>query len=205
MTDLETLKMLKGLQTIETIQKITNLSRGSSLNLVSRLKKEGYLSKRGGAHQKRIYKITTLKQRTYPNEGMFGLINKYSKLKLRPHFRHIVHGAYAEEDALIDAVKLRSFRVILASLRLFNHIKDWKKLYTLSELNKIEPVVGALYDLARKNFRVRKMPRKYYKLLLRKAKKKVHLLDIKSNDFIDLEKKWKVTIPFSKKDLDELK
>ena len=64
MIKLTLLKKLEGLQTIDTIAEILNIKKTSALNLVSKLKKEKHLTKTGGGKQKRIYKITTKKQRT---------------------------------------------------------------------------------------------------------------------------------------------
>ncbi|MBS3145871.1 hypothetical protein J4414_03655, partial [Candidatus Woesearchaeota archaeon] len=117
----------------------------------------------GGGKKKRIYRITARKQRKR-QEGMFDIINKYSpNMKIREWYDHQVHGVYGPEEALIDALQTQSFRLILASMRLFNHIKDWKKIYKLAKENNCWQKVGALYDVSRLFFKVKKMPERYRK------------------------------------------
>ncbi|MFA4886654.1 MAG: helix-turn-helix domain-containing protein [Candidatus Nanoarchaeia archaeon] len=197
-----TLKKIEGLQTIETAARSLNMSKQTTLNLLSKLKKEGYVTTTGGGRQKRIYKISLKKQRSR-DPGMFDILNKYSpKMKLAPWFDHQVHGKYGPEEALIDAIKTKSFRVILVSLRLFSHIRDWKKVYRLAKENDCWQQVGALYEVARKYFRVKSMIERY--IPKKKFKKKIFLLErykTKEKDFYSIEKKWNVTIPFRKGDL----
>ena len=119
----ELLLELEGLQTVETIIDKLNLSRQSVINLMSKLKKEGYVTSSGGGKQVRIYKISARKQRKR-EKGMFDVINKYSPMKLMPWYDHQVHGIYCPEEALVDAIRTDSFRVILASTRLFNNITN---------------------------------------------------------------------------------
>src|SRR3989344_8376183 len=157
----EILWKLEGLQTVETVMEKLSITKQSAINLLSKLKKEQHVTVQGGGRLKRLYKITMRKQ--LPRVlGMFDIINKYSPhMKLAPWYDHQVHGRYGPEEALIDAIQTENFRVILASLRLFNHIKDWPRLYKLAKERDCWPKVGALYDVARMFFRVRKMPVKY--------------------------------------------
>lgn len=198
----ELLKILEGLHTIETVAEALNLSRQAALNLLSKLKQEGYVTVSGGGKQKRLYKITTLIQRPR-SPGMFDVLNKYSPMKLMPWFDHQVHGLYGPEEALIDAIETKSFRAILASLRLFNHITDWPKLYRLAKQKGCWQKVGALYDVAKMFFRVRKMPEKYAKL--RKPIKWVALTQLRKKNFPAVSSKWKVYLPFNLKDLEEIR
>lgn len=202
MTDLKLLKKLEGLQTIETIAETLNIKRTSALNLVSNLKKENYLTKTGGGKQKRIYKITTKKQRTR-EKGMFDIINKYSPMKINPWYDHQVHGEYTVENTIIDAIKTESFRTILASLKLYNHITNWPKLYYLAKQNNIWQKVGALHEVAKTQFRVRKMPKKY---LGKKIINWKQITTLKNrNNFPQIQITWRTTIPFNKKDLEEIR
>jgi len=161
----------------------------------------------GGGRQKRIYKIS---QKVIPKEnGMFTFINHYSKLKLRPSFVHVVSGRYSTEDALIDALQEKDFRLLQSSLWLFNHITNWKRLHALAKEKHLEPVVGALYDTARVVLRTRRMPENVYKSLLRKRMKKniVILPHLETNDprLLDIQKKWHVIIPLAKADLEDMR
>ncbi len=197
----EILKILEGLHTVETVAEALNIKKQSALNLISKLKKQGYVTTSGGNKQKRLYKITQKKQRKR-DPGMFDVINKYSPMKLAPWHDHQVHGIYGAEEALVDAIQTQSFRVILASMRLFNHTKDWPKLYRLANKRNCWQKVGALYDIARLHFRVKKMPSHY---LNNKSKQWSQLTQLKKKNFLNIAKKWHVFIPFSEKDIDALK
>jgi len=198
------LREIEGLQTVETVAESLNITTNSALNLLSRLKKQGYVSRSGGGKQKRLYKITLRKQRKR-DKGMFDIINKYSpNMKLHHWHDHQVHGNYTVEDALLDAIETKSFRAILASLRLFNHIKDWKKLYNGAKKRGIWQQTGALYDLARMHFRVRKIPKSY---LGEKFPKKDYIIReyaAKEGMFRAIEKKWNICIPFRKGDMQKV-
>ena len=196
------LEKLEGMHTIETAAAELHYTKQSTLNILSKLKREGFLTSSGGGRKKRLYKISQKKFRPR-SPGMFDIINKYSPMKLAPWYDHQVHGTYSEEDALIDAVKTKSFRAILASLKLFNHIKDWKKLYALAKKDDSWQIIGALYDTAKIHMKVRKMPQKYYKVQSDLRWKQITFLHHRKN-FPIIEKRWKVHIPFNKKDLEEL-
>ncbi|MAF36448.1 hypothetical protein CL622_05020 [archaeon] len=197
----EKLRKLAGLQTLETATKALGFTRQATLNTLSKLKKEGYVTVKGGGKQKRLYRITLRKQRKR-SPGMYDILNKYSPMKLAIWTDHQVHGPYGPEDALIDAIKTKKFRPILASLRLFNHIKDWKKVYRLAKENDCWQQVGALYEVARIYFRVKKMPSYYTVPTTNKWKK---LTQLKRKNFPHIAKKWHVYIPFNEHDLKEIK
>ncbi len=191
----ERIKQLEGLQTLDTVIKQTGYTEQSARNLLSRIKKAGHLQKMG-----KLYRIS--QKKILPRSpGMWDIINKHSPyMKLNPWYDHQVHGTYGEEEALIDALKTESFRVILASTRLFNHITDWKKLYHLARKEDCWQKVGALYDVARMFFRVRKMPVRY-----RQKKKKTFLFILadyhgKDKIFKPIETYWNVGIPFRRGD-----
>ena len=194
------LKQIEGLQTLDTIAQTLNLRRQPALNLISRLKKQKYVSVSGGGKQKRFYTITRTKQ--LPRDpGMFDIINKHSPMKINPWYDHQVHGEYTPEDALIDAIKTENFRLILASIHLFKHIKNWPRLFGLAKEKNCYQKVGALYDLARLFMRVKKMPRKYKTQM---SKRRIFLIKdyvTKETQFIPIEKKWGVSIPFRRGDI----
>lgn len=198
----ELLKRLDGLQTIETASELLGLTKQSTLNLLSKLKKEGYVTIwQGGGRKKRIYKITMIKQRPRL-PGMWDIINKYSpNFQPRPWYDHQVHGIYGPEEALIDALQTQSFRIILASLRLFNHITDWPKLYRLAKEKECWQKVGALYDVARLLLRVKRMPERYRQF---QPKIWVQLSQLRTFNFPTIARYWKVYIPFNKNDVAEI-
>jgi hypothetical protein len=200
MLSLELLKKLEGLHTIETAAKTLNVKEGTMRNILTKLKKEGYATGKG--KKPRLYRITTTKQRKR-GIGMYTLINKYSKMKLAEPYIHEVHGKYEAEDAIIDAIQTGSFRVILASLRLFNHVTDWKKLYREAKRKSIWNKVGALYDLARMHVKTRRIPKKYWKPI--KTGKEYLIRDYKTKEenYLWIRDKWNVEIPFRKGDMEK--
>jgi hypothetical protein len=157
----------------------------------------------GGGRKIRLYKITIRKQRPRV-PGMFDIINRYSPMKLAPWYDHQVHGPYGPEEALIDALETKSFRVILASMRLFQHITDWKKLYRLAKQKDCWQKVGALYDVARLFFRVRTIPDQYKYYLFSRRFFMVRDYKTKEHSFVPIEKRWKVFIPFRKGDIEKV-
>lgn len=201
------LKQLEGKQTIDTIVQMIGLKKASALNLISRLKKEGYVKTEGGGKQKRIYTISSKK--VIEENGIFTVINRYSKIKVIPSFVHVVHGKYRPEDALIDAILLKDFRTLQAALYLFNHITDWSRLHFLSKKRGIEAIVGALYDSARQIIKTRRMPFKMRNSLFKKRppKKEEIIKGLHTDDFQlkKVEDIWNIIIPFSKKDRVEMK
>ncbi|QQG38598.1 MAG: hypothetical protein HYS32_03250 [Candidatus Woesearchaeota archaeon] len=202
----EILKKLEGLQTVETMQKELNLTKQSTINLISKLKKQGYLTIwLGGGNKKRMYKISQKKQRLR-DPGMFDIINKYSPhMKLSEWYDHQVHGTYGPEEALIEALQTKSFRVISASMFLFNHITNWPKLYKIAKEKNCWQKVGALYDVAKMFFKVRKMPLKYRKQTYKNKQYLIRDYETKEKNFILIEKKWKVPIPFRMGDIHKVK
>ena len=73
----------------------------------------------------------------------------------------------------------------------------------MSKQENIGREIGALYDVARTFMRVRRMDRRTRKSLLKsKIKSRYIIENMKSKDFRDIEKKWNVFIPISKKDLE---
>ncbi len=204
MTNYNTLRKLEGKQTVESVADITGINRQSAVNLLSRLKKEGYAKASGGGRQKRIYTITLTKN-TEDANGLFTIINRHSKIKVVPRFKHVVHGRYSAEEALIDAIETNDFRALLASLALFNQIKNWKILHRLAKERGDRRIIGALYDLARKNIRTKKMPEKMYKLLLTSKDRKTIEIPSKKPHYPEIYEKWKIRIPFSEADMEMIK
>lgn len=201
----EKLRKLDGLQTIDTIMETLGIKKQSALNLITQMRKNQNLTiwSRGNG-KKKIYKITMRKQ--LPRvPGMFDILNKYSPMKLAPWYDHQVHGVYGPEEALIDAIRSESFRAILASLRLFAHIKDWNKVYRLAKKYDCVQKVGALYDVARLHFKVRRMAGLN---IISKFRKKIYLIKTyptKEELYTPIEKKWKVSIPFRMGDILKVK
>ncbi len=200
MADLELLRKLAGFQTLETVTRELGIKRQSALNLLSKLKKEEYLTVMGGGPKKRLYRITLVKQRKR-DLGMFDILNKYSPMKLAPWYDHQVHGKYTVEDALVDAVQTGSFRAILSSLRLFSHITDWPRLYKLAKKKNCWQKIGALHDVAKKLFRAKHLPTKYSGKPHDSMQYLVRNYRTKENWIKPIEQEWNVGIPFRNGDL----
>lgn len=203
MADEEILRKLEGLHTVETVAGALGIKRQSALNLISRLKREGYATTSGGGRMKRLYRISMKKQRKR-DPGMFDIINKYSPMKLAPWYDHQVHGVYGPEEALVDAIQTESFRVILASMRLFNHITDWPKLYRLAKERDIWQKIEAVYEVCKRFIRVKKQP-EVYEHKRAPYQQWRQLTQLRKKNFPDIAEKWHVYIPFNQKDMGEIR
>lgn len=151
----------QGKYTIETFAREQNLSRQSALNLLSKLKKQGYLRVEGGGKQKRIYTISKVpKGKT---NGFYDIVNKYSPQKLKPAFEHYVQGRYTIERAIIDGLKIGDARTLDAIMYLFRHITNYKNLFYLAKKNGLEKNLLQLYKKTTKTIKSKKMPKRYLK------------------------------------------
>ncbi|MBN2368303.1 hypothetical protein JXC34_04750 [Candidatus Woesearchaeota archaeon] len=157
------MEQLEGKFTVETFAKERGLGRQSAINLLSKLKKQGFATVSGGGRQKRIYKISRV--RMTPANGFFYLLNKYSPEKITPSFEHYVHGKYGAEQAIIDGLMLQrernDSRTREAMLHLFRHVNDWKRLFDLAKKEDIIEEVHELYEEARQKTKCRTMPKRY--------------------------------------------
>lgn len=151
----------EGVYTIEKFSEDMKLSRQSAINLLSKLRKKGFVKVEGGGHQKRIYKISkTPKKNT---NGFYDIVNKYSPEKLHPNFEHYVVGKYTVENAIIDGIKIGGIRTKEATMHLFRHVNNWTLLFNLAKKHKLENQVIELYEKSIKKVKCRKMPRRYLK------------------------------------------
>src|SRR3989344_3918021 len=102
---------------------------------------------------------------------------------------------------LLCRLKTENFRVILASLHLFKHIKNWPRLYRMAKEKNCWQKVGALYDVARLFMRVHQIGSRYLKVI---TKKWVALTQLRKKNFPEIAGRWKVYIPFNEHDMVEL-
>ncbi|MBU1204037.1 MAG: hypothetical protein KKG60_03145 [Nanoarchaeota archaeon] len=199
----ELLKKLKGIQTIPSVMTNLNINRQKAVYCIYRLRKQGYVKTKRQSTKKRIYYVSfenKLGGSTYEE-----LINKNSPIKISVSGTHQVYGRTpTPEEALIYALKTKNFRTILASLGLFRKIKDWKLLYHLAKQNNLRKEIGALYELSRKRIRTRRTTKTFLNQSSpeKTEKYKYILPNMKSKDFNEIQKKWRVYIPFNKKDLE---
>ena len=152
---------MEGKYTLETFAKKKSLTKHSALNLLSKLKKEGYLTVSGGGRQKRIYTITETIQS--PTNGFYDLVNRYSPDKLVPKFKHHVFGRYTIERAIIDGIKIGDIRTLNATKHLFRHVNNWTNLLELAKKKRVETKLKKLYEEAREEMRVKSIPKRYNK------------------------------------------
>ncbi len=207
MESIELVKKLQGLQTIESIKKKLGISRSTAIKYVHLLRKKGFVETSGGRNQPRFYKISSINIKKIGYPGLYAMINKYSPMKLVEPYEHRMIGRKLSiEEALVRAIETKSFRTILASLSLFNHVNNWSRLYKYTKEKDCRNKIIALYAISKRFIRVRKIKKKIEKNLLKaKDKDKYIIPNMKSKDFRDIEKKYRVFIPFNKSDLQRLK
>ena len=203
MSSIELANELKGLQTVESIRNKLGISRKTAIKYAYLLRKQGFLVSSGGCKQPRWYRISTTKKINIGNPGLYETINKYSPIKLTEPYEHRIIGKQLSvEEAIPRAVSKKEFRTILASLALFNHINSWSRLYFYAKKYNARKKIGALYELSRKIIKVRKIDKRTLKNLLNAKEKERYIIqNLKSKDFQEIQKKWKVYLPFNKQDL----
>lgn len=197
------LKLLEGAYTIEDLAERKSLTKNSAYNLISKLQKQGYATRRGGGRVKAIYFISARKK-VLKGTGMFEMLNQFSKIKINPPFEHRVIGKYTIENAIVDLIEIRDQRITHALLYLFNQIKDWKTLYEYAKKKDLWIETCALYELSRLFIKVRKMPERYKKIYS-KYKKKTYLIDgLSSKDerIKEVENRFNLYLPFSRGDFE---
>ncbi len=198
-------KKLEGLQTVSTIAKNLNVKERTAVNYAWKLRKEGYLKNMYG-RSTRIYQISALikKRKGY---SLYELLNKNSKVKIAVSEDYIIHAEKrpSTEEILVRAVSIGEFRVVLASIGLFNKITKWSRLRYFAKKYNLERKIGALYDVAKETIRVRRMDERTRKSLMNSKGTGYIIKNLKSKSFIHIEKRWNVYIPFNKSDLEVYK
>jgi len=198
----ELAKRLEGFQTVFSVAKALKISNRTAINYIYALRKKGYLQTSRGHHKIRMYYIKPFVRFKIGYPSMYDIINTYSKIKIIPRYNYTSHYKISIELALIKALKSQDFRIILASLGLFNYV-NWSKLYKLAKKENLARNIGALYDVIKKFIRVKKMDKRTRNALLKSEGEKYLIKEFKSKskDFGMIEKIWKVFIPFNKQDL----
>lgn len=200
------LRKVQGNQTIESVKTLLNVDKNKAIYYVHRLRKAGYVKTKKLSDNKRMYNISF--ENRLGGESYQDIINKNSPLKIMISEVHKIYGKKPSlEEPLVYAIKSKKLRIILASLALFKKIKNWGELYKLGKKNYVERQIGALYDLSRKIMRTRKMTKRFRNNSLPKQKEKFAYIipGLRSKDFNEIEKTWKVYLPFNKADLEVYK
>jgi len=198
------LKKLEGVQTIDSARNILKTDRDKTIYYLFRLRKKGYVKTKRLSNNKRVYNISF--ENKLKGTSYFEIINKYSPVKIATPITYKIYGKDPSlEETLVYAIKTGSLRTILASLALFKKITNWSELYQLAKKNRIERQVGALYDLAKKIMRVRRMPDRFRNNALPKKWYNFEYIisGLLSKDFKDIENTWKIYLPFNKNDLSD--
>ncbi len=198
------LKKLEGIHTINTVMDTLSVSKEKATYHIYRLRKYGYVKTKRLSNNTRVYYISF--ENKLQGFDYREIINSYSPVKISTAQTYKIYGKEPTlEETLIYAIKTGSLRTILAALALFKKINNWSELYRLSKENHIERQVGALYDLARKLMRTRRMTKRFRTAALPKEQYSfVYIISgLKSRDFRDIETTWKVYLPFNKKDLED--
>ena len=199
----ELLMALRGIQTIKSVMILLGVGRKKAVYYIHRLRKAGYVKTKGASNKTRVYYISA--DNRLKAESFYDVINRHSPAKIAPQEETKVYGKrLTEEEALIFALKSGSIRVIIASLGLFRHITNWKLVNRLAEKG-LKRQACALYDVAKTIMRVRRMPERFRKGAIPQKKDKYTdiIKNFSSNDFKDIENKWKVHIPLNKADLED--
>ncbi|MEA2036514.1 MAG: hypothetical protein U9O94_03335 [Nanoarchaeota archaeon] len=202
----ELLKKLEGIQTIETVKDILGITMKKAIYYIFRLRKKGYVKTKKLSDNKRVYNISF--ENRLKGISYYDIINKHSPFKLSIPVIYKVYGKEPTiEETIIFALKTRSLRTVIASLPLFNKIEDWGYLYRLGKQNHLERQIGALYDMTRGIMKTRKMTKRFRNNALPKdnCKFRYVIQSLKSSDFRNIEKTWRVYLPFNKNDLEAYK
>jgi hypothetical protein len=198
------LRKLEGVQTIPTVMDNLHVNRRQAIYYIHVLKKQGFVKTRRQSNNRRVYYISF--ENSLGGFSYYDIINKNSPIKLVEPKTDLVYGKEPTlEETLIYAIKTGSLRAMLAALALFRRIDDWSLLYRLAKEGHVVRQVGALYDLARKVMRTRRMTSRFRNNALPKKSDGFEyiLQSMKSYDFRDIESVWKVHLPFNRRDLED--
>jgi len=199
---------LQGFYTLETLAERLKISRAKAIYAIHRMRKLGFVKTSYGAGKKRIYRISMgNKQMGISYTDKINEASQSASYALVSSNPYYIHGRVPTyEESLIYSIKQKDVRYIIASLILFRKISDWSSLYNMAKKEGLLPQVVALYEIARKNVRkIKRMPKRFLTLAQKMRTNKFQYVvnHISSDDFKDVEEKWKVYIPLNRSDLEE--
>ncbi|MEK6891533.1 MAG: hypothetical protein AABX03_05355 [Nanoarchaeota archaeon] len=198
---------LEGYETIETLSKKLMIDRAKAIYVIHRLRKLGFVKTSYGVGKKRVYYISLKNKQK--GISYTEIINKFAPVGLVSSEPYYIHGRIPSyEETLIYAIKKKDIRYLIASLALFRKITNWSLLYRLAKKEDLVNEVVALYEVSRKVVKkVKRMPKRFINLAKkRKTKKSRYIIEhFSSDDFKDIEQKWKIYIPLNLADLEEYK
>ena len=207
MNMIEIVKRLEGLQTVDSMSKILNIEKTTAINYLWKLRKEGFVETMYGKRKIRMYRISPFKLTKLGYPGLYEFLNQNSKIKVyAPYTNRVYNHKPTAEEMIVKAVKTGDLRTILSSLALFNKVKDWSRLSQIARKENVGRKIGALYDTARTAIKVKHMDKKTRKTLLRsKIEGRFIVKNARTKDLNQIEKTWKVYLPFNKADLEDYK
>jgi len=200
------INQIKGVHTLQSVMAVLNIDRTKAIKLLSSLRKKGYVKTKRLSNNKRVYEISP--ENRVGGADYVEILNKNSPIKISLSNNYKIHKEKVSlEEILVIAIKSKNFRQILASLGLFKKIHNWTELYRISKEENLNRKICALHELAKKIIKTRKITKRFENSAKpKKNKKYIYLIDgLNSKDFKDIEKKWKVYIPFNKSDLEDYK
>lgn len=201
-------KALEGIRTIEDVQEKLKLEKDRAIYVLHILRKLGYLKTKYLPNKKRLYYISLRnKQDAISYLEAFNNEMPAASLRISDIEDYFVHGRTIRvEEQLVYALKKGTVRFVISALYLFRKIEDWSYLYQLAKEEHLVRQIAALYEVARMFVRkVRKMPRRFKRLASPKKEDTYAWIikGISSDNFKNIEKKWKVYIPLNSSDLEE--
>ncbi|MDP1695872.1 MAG: hypothetical protein Q8L29_03095 [archaeon] len=199
---------LQGIYTLETFADRLKIDRIKAIYIIHRLRKLGFVRTSYGAKKKRIYDISLRnKQKGISYTERINEASQNPAIQVASFNPYYIHGRIPSyEEALIYAIKQKDVRYLIASLALFRKISDWSLLYKLAKKEDLVREIAALYEIARKVVKkVRKMPKRFLHLAQKRNGNQFHYIvnHLSSDNFKDIEKRWKVYIPLNQADLEE--
>ena len=200
-------KALEGLNTIESIKRKLNVKRATAIKYIHLLRKKGLVETKVGSKKIHLYNIKRIPIINIGNPGFYEILNKNSSIKINPPYEHRVIGRKISiEETIAWAASTDNIRIHIAVLALFNKVINWSELYKWAKIYGVRRKVGALYDIARTILKTRRMDLRIRKKLLSVKNEDKYLIhNIKAKDFKEIEKTWKIYIPFNRKDLERYK
>lgn len=206
-SNFELAKRIEGVHTVETLENVLRATRNRVIHLLYRLRRAGYVITKRNSAGKRFYRISP--RYAVGGTSYIDVLNKNTPVKMASSQIYDIHGKEPSiEETLVYFISKREIRYLISSLALFRKVRNWPELYRLSKKKNLLREVGALYDVSRKILpKMRKMPARFRNFALSKkdAKYKYIAGRFSSDDFKDIEKKWRIYIPLNLADLSEYK
>lgn len=208
-----------GLKTLDEIAAVCGVKRSTAQQYVQALKRAGHVkSVTVNEKKQRLYYI--LPEQLRRVHGFPESLDRYSAVKvyasdvsLKPEvLGRMVRAENGEyfislEDTIVlavgQALSSGESRMLLAAISMFRKKPDWHVLSELASETGVAHIVGALYEIAKKMYGLRRLSDPEEKRLAG-AKPDVGELE-GSGQFGDIELKWKVKLPLTFGDLEKLR